>query len=109
EALARVDHPMAALLRDHRAAQKRVTTYGTDWSKHAAEDRRIYADLKQLGSVAGRTSCSSPNLQQVPRDPRYRRCFVAPPGRVLVKADYSQLQLRIAAKIADEKRMLAAY
>jgi DNA polymerase-1 len=45
----------------------------------------------------------------VPRDPRYRRCFVAPPDRVLVKADYSQLQLRIAAKIADERRMLDAY
>jgi DNA polymerase-1 len=109
EALARVAHPMAALLRDYRAAQKRVTTYGTDWSKHAAEDGRIYASWNQLGSVAGRTSCSSPNLQQVPRDPRYRRCFVAPPGRALVKADYSQLQLRIAAKIAGDQAMLDAY
>src|SRR5262249_9505682 len=75
EALARVDHPMAALLRDYRAAQKRVTTYGTDWGKHAVEDGRIYAAWNQLGSVAGRTSCSAPNLQQVPRDSRYRRCF----------------------------------
>jgi DNA polymerase-1 len=109
ETLAKVEHPLAALLRDYRAAQKRVTTYGTDWSKHAAEDGRIYAAWNQLGSVAGRTSCSDPNLQQVPRDPRYRRCFVAPPERVLVKADYSQLQLRIAAKVADEQAMLAAY
>jgi DNA polymerase-1 len=105
EALAGVDHPMAALLRDYRVAQKRVTTYG----KHAREDGRIYAAWNQLGSVAGRTSCSSPNLQQVPRDPRYRRCFVAPPGRVLVKADYSQLQLRIAARIAGDEAMLDAY
>jgi hypothetical protein len=60
---------------------------------------RVYANWNQLGSVAGRTSCSGPNLQQVPRDPRYRRCFVAPPGRVLVKGDYSQLQLRIAARL----------
>jgi DNA polymerase-1 len=109
EALAKVEHPLAALLRDYRVAQKRVTTYGTDWSKHAAEDGRIYASWKQVGSVAGRTSCADPNLQQVPRDPRYRRCFVAPPGRVLVKADYSQLQLRIAAKIAGEQHMLSAY
>jgi DNA polymerase-1 len=109
EALARVGHPMAALLREYRAARKRVTTYGTDWGRHAAADGRVYAAWNQLGSVAGRASCSGPNLQQVPRDVRYRRCFVAPPGRVLVKADYSQLQLRIAAKIADEKRMLAAY
>jgi DNA polymerase-1 len=54
-------------------------------------------------------SCKEPNLQQLPRDPRYRRCFVAPQGRVLVKADYSQIELRIAAKIADDERMLDAY
>jgi DNA polymerase-1 len=109
EALAGVGHPMAGLLRDYRAARKRETTYGTDWGKHAAADGRIYADWNQIGSRAGRTACSGPNLQQVPRDPRYRRCFVAPPGRVLIKADYSQLQLRIAAKIAGEAAMLAAY
>jgi DNA polymerase I-like protein with 3'-5' exonuclease and polymerase domains len=44
DALARLDHPMAALLREYRATQKWVTTYGIDWSKHAAEDGRIYAD-----------------------------------------------------------------
>jgi DNA polymerase-1 len=109
EALAGADHPMAALLRDYRAAQKRVTTYGADWGRHALEGGRIYAAWNQLGSVAGRTSCSAPNLQNVPRDPRYRRCFVAPPGRVLVKADYSQLQLRIAAKVAGDRAMLDAY
>jgi DNA polymerase-1 len=109
EALAAVDHPMAGLLRDYRAARKRATTYGTDWGKHAAADGRVYAGWNQLGSVAGRTSCSGPNLQQVPRDPRYRRCFVATPGRVLVKSDYSQLQLRVAAKVAGDRAMLGAY
>jgi DNA polymerase-1 len=109
ETLAGIDHPLAALLRDYRAATKRVGTYGTDWLQRVAADGRIYASWNQLGTVAGRTSCSEPNLQQVPRDKRYRRCFAAPEGRVLVKADYSQLQLRIAAKIAGEKHMLAAY
>jgi DNA polymerase I-like protein with 3'-5' exonuclease and polymerase domains len=109
EALANVTHPIAGLLRDYRAAQKRVSTYGTDWSKHAEADSRIYASWRQIGSRAGRTSCPDPNLQQVPRDPRYRRCFIAPEGRILLKADYGQLQLRIAAKIADEQRMLEAY
>src|SRR5262249_39676455 len=42
-------------------------------------------------------------------DPRYRACFQAPKGRLLVKADYSQLQLRIAAKVAHETRMLEEY
>jgi DNA polymerase-1 len=109
ETLARIDHPLAGLLRDYRAAMKRVGTYGTDWLRHVTDDGRIYPSWNQLGSVAGRTSCSGPNLQQVPRDQRYRRCFTAPPGRVLVKADYSQLQLRIAAKVANERRMLEAY
>jgi DNA polymerase-1 len=107
--LAAVSHPLADLLRRYRAACKRGSTYGTDWAAHVAEDGRIYPSWNQLGSVAGRTSCSNPNLQQVPRDPRYRRCFRAPEGRVLVKADYSQLQLRIAAKIAGETKMLDAY
>jgi DNA polymerase-1 len=109
ETLARTDHPLADLLRQYRAAMKRAGTYGTDWLQHVAGDGRIYPSWNQLGTVSGRTSCSDPNLQQVLRDKRYRRCFAAPPGRVLVKADYSQLQLRIAAKAADEKRMLAAY
>jgi DNA polymerase-1 len=109
QTLAALDHPFAELLRQYRAVKKRVGTYGEDWLRHLADNGRIFADWNQLGSVAGRTSCSAPNLQQVPRDPRYRGRFVAPPGRVLVKADYSQLQLRIAAKVANEERMLAAY
>jgi DNA polymerase-1 len=109
ETLAGIDHPLADLLRQYRAATKRAGTYGEDWRLHVAEDGRIYASWNQLGTVAGRTSCSDPNLQQVPRDRRYRRCFAAPPGRVLVKADYSQLQLRIAAKVSGDRAMLAAY
>jgi DNA polymerase-1 len=103
-----VVHPIASLLREYRSATKRVSSYA-EWTRHVANDGRIYAEWNQLGSVAGRTSCASPNLQQTPRDPRYRACFMAPRGRVLIKADYSQLQLRIAAQIADEARMLAAY
>jgi DNA polymerase I-like protein with 3'-5' exonuclease and polymerase domains len=109
-ALAGVAHPLAALVRQYREAGKRGTTYGAGWvADHVAPDGRVYPAWRQLGSVAGRMSCSEPNLQQVPRDRRYRGCFRAPPGRVLVKADYGQLQLRIAAKIAGENRMIEAY
>jgi DNA polymerase-1 len=108
EALAAVNHPLAALLREYRSAERLVSAYGDEWLSHAT-DSRVFADWNQLGSVAGRTSGSAPNLQQVPRDKRFRRYFRAPPGRVLIKADYFQLQLRIAAKIAGEKAMLAAY
>ena len=54
-------------------------------------------------------ACRSPNLQNLPRDPRYRKCFIAPPGRVLIKADYSQIELRIAATISGDIAMLNAY
>jgi DNA polymerase-1 len=50
-----------------------------------------------------------PNLQQIPRDPRFRRCFLAPDGRVLIKADFAAVHLRIAAKIAGEKKMIEAF
>ena len=59
--------------------------------------------------ASGRMSCKDPDLQQLPRDRRYRKCFIAPAGRVLVKADYSQIELRIAAKMTGDRRMLDAY
>jgi DNA polymerase-1 len=54
-------------------------------------------------------SCDKPNMQNMIRDAAYRCCFTAPPGRVLVKADNSQIELRIAAKVAPEERMTDAY
>ena len=57
----------------------------------------------------GRTSCSDPNLQQVPRNKELRTLFTAPNGRVLIEADYSQLELRIAADYACEKHMIKIY
>src|SRR5262249_38059839 len=70
---------------------------------------RIFPHWRQIGADTGRMACSEPNLQNLPRDPAYRRCFIAPPGRVLIKPDYSQIELRIAAKLAGEDRMIAAY
>jgi DNA polymerase-1 len=109
-ALAAVDHPLAAALREHRHASQMVKAFGRSWLDFA-DDGRIYAGWVQLGTDAGRSACKRPNLQQVPSrgDSRYRQCFKAPPGRVLIKCDYSQLQLRIACKVAKERRMLQAY
>lgn len=70
---------------------------------------RIHAEFKQLGTRAGRFSCQDPNLQQVPRDNRFRRCFVAEEGYKIVSADYGQIELRCLAEIADEENMLAAF
>jgi DNA polymerase-1 len=109
DALAKVEHPLAGLLRQYRAAAKKVSTYGADWLKHLAADGRVYAGWRQLGADSGRMACRSPNLQNLPRDARYRACFLAPPGRVLIKCDFSQIELRIAAKLTNERRMLEAY
>jgi DNA polymerase-1 len=110
-ALAALDHRLATLLRDYRAAAKRAGTYGRQWLvRHVGPDGRVLPSWHQLGAeYSGRMSCSGPNLQNVPRGADYRRCFVAGPGRVLVKADYSQIELRIAAKLTGERRMLDAY
>src|SRR5262249_1960405 len=96
EQLAGAGHPLADLVRRYRDARKRGGTYGAGWLKHVSPDGRVYPSWRQIGSRAGRMSCSGPNMQQLPRG-EYRRCVAAPPGRVLVKADYSQIELRIAA------------
>jgi DNA polymerase-1 len=106
--LARVDHPAATLLRTYRSAKKLVSTYGLDFLNYV-QNGRAYCSWHQCGARTGRMSSSKPNLQNLPRNSAYRHCFIAPPGRVLVKADYSQIELRIAAKISGDRAMLQAY
>jgi DNA polymerase-1 len=109
DTLAALEVPLAGLLRRYREARKRSSTSGAGWLKHVGEDGRVYPQWRQMGAAAsGRMSCGEPNMQQLPRG-EYRRCVMAPPGRLLVKADYSQVELRIAAKIAGEARMIDAY
>lgn len=70
---------------------------------------RVYPGYWQIGAATGRMSCSSPNLQQVPRDPGVRALFAAPAGRALVIADYSQIELRIVAALSGDARMRDAF
>jgi len=77
--------------------------------KHQAPDGFIRASYMQLGADTGRMSCFQPNLQQVPRDPRFRACVVAPEGYRLVVADYAQMELRLAAAESGDPRMVAAF
>jgi DNA polymerase-1 len=108
DTLAGVDHPLADLLRQYRSAATRATTWGRNWDRFRHEGR-VYAGWRQIGSEAGRMACRDPNLQNLPRGSDYRNCVAASPGMVLVKADYSQIELRIACKIAGDGRMLSAY
>jgi DNA polymerase-1 len=109
DALARVNHLLADLLRKHRGTAKRATTYSMSWLKGSYHEGRLYAEWRQLGCITGRMAGRSPNLQNPPGDPRYRACFRAPDDRVLIKADYSQIELRIAAKVANDPVMLTAH
>jgi len=70
---------------------------------------RVHADYLELGSRAGRMSCHKPNVQNMPRSAVYRRAIAAPEGRCILKADYSQIELRIAATVAPDPAMLTAY
>jgi DNA polymerase-1 len=108
DTLASVRHPLAALLRSYRSASKLASTFGAEWLKHVSPDGRIYPSWRQIGCITGRMACGAPNLQNIPQG-AHRRCFRAPAGRLLVKADYSQIELRIAAKITGDQRMYDAY
>ena len=75
----------------------------------AAGDRdRICAGYRQLGTETGRLSCAGPNLQQVPRGKLFRSLFPARKGYTLVVADYSQVELRVAADLSQEPAMMDA-
>ena len=72
-------------------------------------DGRIHCSYRQMGTETGRLSAASPNLQQVNRSPEFRSQFVASSGCLLVVADFSQIELRVAAELSGEERMLEAY
>jgi DNA polymerase I len=72
-------------------------------------DGRIHCGYRQMGTETGRLSAASPNLQQVPRSADFRGLFRAREGYTLVVADFSQVELRVAAELSGEKRMLEAY
>ena len=109
EEIAALDHPVAKALIAYRAAAKRAGTYGLKWLDKVDEDGRVRASWKQIGADSGRMACTRPNLQQLPRGPHVRQCIRPRDGRCLIKADYSQIELRIAAELANETRMIDAY
>lgn len=77
--------------------------------KHLGSNGFIKASYMQLGADTGRMSCIGPNLQQIPRDSRFRACVKAPPGWKLVVADYAQMELRLAAAEAQDELMIRAF
>jgi DNA polymerase I-like protein with 3'-5' exonuclease and polymerase domains len=77
--------------------------------EHRQDDGFIRAGYLQLGAESGRMSCVKPNLQQVPRDNSFRAAAEAPDGWSFVCADFGQMELRLAAAIAQDETMIRAF
>lgn len=99
------DQRLRTLLKCKFAGQ-RLKVYSDDWLKQYAWDWQVRSRFWQCGTETGRFSSSNPNLQQIPRD--MRPVFGWRPGWKMIWADYSQIEVRIAAKIARDKVMLQA-
>ena len=103
-------YPVVAKLLEYRAVAKSLSSFGENILEFIEpKTGRIHADFRQIGAPTGRFSCSNPNLQQIPHEQQYRRCFRAAEGRKLVIADYSQIELRILAEFSDDSNFIKAF
>ena len=108
--LLKVDHPAAKLLLEYRELQKKLGTYLETYPDFIDEKTgRIHASFLQCRVPTGRLACTTPNIQQIPHEDEFRRCFVAEEGNVLVIADYSQIELRILAEVSDDPAFVEAF
>ncbi|KPF48746.1 DNA polymerase I [beta proteobacterium AAP51] len=108
------DYPLPAKILEHRSLAKLKGTY-TDKLPQMVNPAtgRVHTNYAQAVAVTGRLSSNDPNLQNIPiRTPegrRVREAFIAPPGHVLMSADYSQIELRIMAHISEDPALLRAF
>ncbi|CAN5640541.1 DNA polymerase I [soil metagenome] len=108
------DYPLPGRILEHRGLAKLKGTY-TDKLPLMVNQRtgRVHTNYAQAVAVTGRLSSNDPNLQNIPiRTPegrRVREAFIAPPGHVIVSADYSQIELRIMAHISGDENLMRAF
>lgn len=114
--LRRLDHPIADMLADRTKIRKGISAFLTPWIEAVdPEDPRLYSTFRLAGTATGRLSsggaegASGINLQQIPRDPRYKRLIQARSGYILAELDYSQIELRVAAHLSGDAQMLDIY
>ena len=104
------DYPVIQSLLEYRSLETRISTFAEGLPAHIHPvTGRIHGNWFQLGTRSGRFSCREPNLQNIPRDAQTRQCFTAAPGNVLIKADYSQIELRLIAFVSGDPKMCRAY
>ncbi|MEO7494216.1 MAG: DNA polymerase I [Massilia sp.] len=108
------DYPLPKILLEYRGMSKLKSTYTDKLPKMVNRDTgRVHTNYAQAVAVTGRLSSNEPNLQNIPirtkEGRRIREAFIAPPGSVIVSADYSQIELRIMAHISEDEAMLRAF
>ena len=103
-------HPIIAKIIEYREAAKLLSTYIIPMPDLADKDGRIHTTFTQNVTATGRLSSQNPNLQNIPvrtgEGKRIRTGFIAPEGKVLVSADYSQFELRLAAILAGDQALI---
>ena len=106
-------HPIIPAIMDYRMLTKLKSTYADGLIKEIREDGRIHTTFQNLVTATGRLSSTEPNLQNIPvrtdLGAEIRKMFVPKPGCVLVDADYSQIELRVLAHIAEDEAMRDAF
>ena len=108
------DYPLPKILLEYRGMAKLKSTYTDKLPKMInASTGRVHTNYAQAVAVTGRLASNDPNLQNIPirtkEGRRIREAFIAPPGSVIVSADYSQIELRIMAHISGDEAMLRAF
>ncbi len=109
-----LDHPLPKLILEYRGLSKLKSTY-TDKLPRMVNARtgRVHTNYAQAVAITGRLSSNDPNLQNIPvrtaEGRRIREAFIAPPGSVIISADYSQIELRIMAHLSQDKGLLRAF
>lgn len=110
EFIEKLKHPFIKALLEYRDTNKRVTTYGKEFLNFVHPiDGRVHPNFNQFGTDTGRISSDEPNTQNIPGDPRYRRCFKAKPGYKLVCADFVQQELVLMAEVSQDPQLLKAF
>ncbi|MDE2400058.1 MAG: DNA polymerase I [Burkholderiales bacterium] len=108
------DYPLPARLLEHRSLAKLKSTYADKLPLmiHPVTGR-VHTNYAQAVAVTGRLSSNDPNLQNIPvrtaEGRRIREAFIAPPGHLIVSADYSQIELRIMAHLSQDENLLRAF
>ena len=109
----RAHHPIIEYILQYRQLTKLKSTYVDGLLKTVSEDGRIHTVFKQTETRTGRISSTEPNMQNIPvrteRGREMRKFFTADTGKILLDADYSQIELRIMAHICDDKNMQQAF